>query len=96
MNEELSKKEALALAHEPLEILNGGPEFYQNLTDFLRESATSPEAHNVDQSDLQDLQALTISALFGTSVLTGQHDSIVRVLGVIDEFQRAVGDEKHT
>ena len=52
LNDILAKKDPLGLAHEPLEILNGGPEFYQNLSDFLRESATSPQKQNVDQSEL--------------------------------------------
>jgi len=77
LNEALVAKEALALAHEPLDVLNGGPDFYQNLSAFLKE-----------QTGESDVQALAVSALFGIAVLSGNHDSIVEVLTVIDEFQR--------
>ena len=33
------------------------------------------------------MQALTVSALFGTAVLSGNHDSIVKVLGVIEQWE---------
>ena len=65
------------MAHEPLDVLNGGPDFYQNLSAFLKE-----------QTGESDVQVLAVSALFGIAVLSGNHDSIVEVLTVIDEFQR--------
>ena len=54
MNDKLKSQERLSMWNEPLEILNGGPEFLKSVKAFLSESA-DPEKRK-DVADTVKLQ----------------------------------------
>ena len=85
----------MAYWHEPIDIMNSGPEFFEGLTELIIESAKAYMAKRDkltqnDVTDLQKLQSLAIQCLFGAAILSANYDYIIGALQTINEYELLV------
>jgi hypothetical protein len=99
LHEKLNQSASLSLWHEPIDILNNGPEFFEGLHEMLLSSAKAfvEKKESYSEEDLETLATLqseAITCLFGVAVLTANYDLVVRALETINKFEQAFNGEK--
>jgi hypothetical protein len=99
LHEKLDQSASFSLWHEPIDILNNGPEFFEGIHDLLLSSAKifvdKKESYSEeDLKTLATLQSEAITCLFGVAVLTANYDLIVHALDTINKFEQAFSGDK--